>query len=116
MSQICSLSFSKSQTCGINESDPQAAPPHGDPRQMGRTTRRSTQSRAKGQNRKVSDDAYARELVRTTRETYAQRLKDAGKPLPAITREALEKQREERRTGLGQSVKQGTGHTHNELI
>ncbi|KAG6950208.1 hypothetical protein JG688_00014260 [Phytophthora aleatoria] len=83
---------------------------------QGRTTRRSTQSRAKGQNRKVSDDAYARQLVRTTHETYAQRLKDAGKPLPAITREALEKQREERRTGLGQSVKQDTGQTHNEPI
>ncbi|KAG2989991.1 hypothetical protein PC120_g23063 [Phytophthora cactorum] len=67
---------------------------------QGRTTRRSTQSRANGQNWKVSDDAYARRLVRTTREAYAQRLRDAGKPLPAITREALEKQREEQKREL----------------
>ncbi|KAG2975726.1 hypothetical protein PC119_g22407 [Phytophthora cactorum] len=56
------------------------------------------------------------ELHDEARRAGRKRLKDAGKPLPAITREALEKQREERRTGLGQSVKQGTGHTHNELI
>ncbi|KAG3239032.1 hypothetical protein PI124_g16022 [Phytophthora idaei] len=48
----------------------------------------------------VSDDAYARRLVRTTREAYAQRLSDAGKPLPAIIREALEKQCEEQKREL----------------
>ncbi|KAF4145059.1 hypothetical protein GN958_ATG05766 [Phytophthora infestans] len=45
-------------------------------------------------NRKVSDVEYARQLERTARETYAQRLTDAGHPLAAMTCKALEKQRE----------------------